>query len=112
MTKLTKILLSIPSIFGIVYMLTFVSTDLLKEITNKVVGFEYQALITNGLILIQIGYLIYRLWNYKNVEKKTKTKWTWLLIIFNFISSLIFIWKKDTELEKLNKNTVHNNVYN
>lgn len=89
-------------------MLTFISTDFLKWITNNVVGFEYQALIVNGLILMQIGYLIYRLWNYKNVDKKVKTEWTWLLIIFNFISSLVFIWKKDAELEK--NNTVHNNV--
>ena len=108
MTKLTKMILTIPSLFGIVYMLTFISTDFLKWITNNVVGFEYQALIVNGLILMQIGYLIYRLWNYKNVDKKVKTEWTWLLIIFNFISSLVFIWKKDTELEK--NNTVHNNV--
>ena len=108
MTKLTKMILTIPSLFGIVYMLTFINTDFLKWITNNVVGFEYQALIVNGLILMQIGYLIYRLWNYKNVDKKIKTEWTWLLIIFNFISSLVFIWKKDTELEK--NNTVHNNV--
>ena len=108
MTKLIKMILTIPSLFGIVYMLTFISTDFLKWITNNIVGFEYQALIVNGLILMQIGYLIYRLWNYKNVDKKVKTQWTWLLIIFNFISSLVFIWKKDTELEK--NNTVHNNV--
>ena len=91
MTKLTKIILTIPSLFGIVYMLTFISTDFLKWISNNVVGFEYQALIVNVLILIQIGYLIFRLWDYKNVEKKVKTEWTWLLIIFNFISSLVFI---------------------
>lgn len=108
MTKLTKIILTIPSLFGIVYILTFISTDFLKWITNNIIGFEYQALIVNGLILMQIGYLIYRLWDYKSVEKKVKTEWTWLLIIFNFISSLVFIWKKDVELEK--NNTVHNTI--
>ena len=110
MTKLTKILLTIPSFIGIVYMITFLSIDFFKWITNNLVGFEYQAPIVNGLILTQSGYLIYRLWNYKNVEKKVKTEWTWLLILGNFISSLFFIWKKDVELEKLNKNTVHNTV--
>lgn len=110
MTKLTKIFLTIPSIIGIVYMFTFWSIDFFKWITNNVVGFEFQAPIVNGLILLQIGYLIYRLWNYKNVEKKTKTEWTWLLVIFNFISSLFFIWKKDDELNKMKKNTVPNNV--
>jgi len=112
MTKPIKILLSIPSIVGIVYMFTFLSVDFFKWITNNVVGFEYQTPIINGLILIQIGYLIYQLWNYKNVEKKTKIEWTWLLVIFNFISSLFFIWKKDAELKKKNKNTVPNTVHN
>jgi hypothetical protein len=103
MTKPIKILMSIPSFFGIAYMFTFLSIDFFKWITNNVVGFEYQIPIVNGLILIQIGYLIYRLWNYKKVDKKTKTEWTWLLLIFNFISSLLFIWKKDAELNKMNK---------
>ncbi len=102
MTKLTKILLTIPSIIGIVYMLTFLSVDFFKWITNNIIGFEYQGIIVNGIILMQIGYLIYRLWNYKNVERKIKMEWTWLLIIFNFLSSLIFIWKKDTEFKNLN----------
>lgn len=102
MTKLTKILLTIPSIIGIVYMLTFLSVDFFKWITNNIIDFEYQGIIANGIILMQIGYLIYRLWNYKNVERKIKMEWTWLLIIFNFLSSLIFIWKKDTEFKNLN----------
>lgn len=110
MTKLTKIILTIPSIIGIVYMVTFLSNDFFKWITNNIVGFEYQGPIVNGLILIQIAYLIYRLWNYKNVEKKIKTEWTCFLVIFNFISSLFFIWKKDSALNEMNKNTVHNNI--
>ncbi len=83
-------------------MLTFLSVDFFKWITNNIIGFEYQGIIVNGIILMQIGYLIYRLWNYKNVERKIKMEWTWLLIIFNFLSSLIFIWKKDTEFKNLN----------
>ena len=110
MTKLIKILLSIPSIVGIVYLITFWSIDFFKWITNNVIGFEYQAPIVNGLILIQITYLIYRLWNFKNIDKHKKTMWTVLLVIFNCVASLIFIWKKDNEFEQLNKNTVHNNV--
>ena len=94
--------MTIPSIIGIVYMLTFLSVDFFKWITNNIIGFEYQGIIVNGIILMQIGYLIYRLWNYKNVERKIKMEWTWLLIIFNFLSSLIFIWKKDTEFKNLN----------
>lgn len=58
MTKLTKILLSIPSIVGIVYLIAFWSIDLFKWITDNVIGFEYQAPFVNGLILIQIAYLV------------------------------------------------------
>ena len=104
MTKLIKILLSIPSIVGIVYQITFWSIDFFKWITNNLIGFEYQAPIVNGLILIQIAYLIYRLWSFKNIDKDKKTMWTVLLVIFNCVASLIFIWKKDNEFEQLNKN--------
>ena len=109
MTKLTKILLTIPSVIGIVYMITFLSIDFFKWITNNIVGYEYQTPILYGLIILQSGYLIYRLWNYKNVKKKVKVEWTWLLIIGNFITSLFFIWKKENELTQKNKKTVHNN---
>ncbi len=103
MTKLTKILLTVPSVIGIFYMITFLSVDFFKWITNNVVGFEYQTPIMYGLFLMQSGYLINRLWNYKNVEKKVKTEWTWLLILGNFISSFYFIWKKNNELIQMNK---------
>ncbi|MCT4665980.1 MAG: hypothetical protein N4A45_12195 [Flavobacteriales bacterium] len=109
MTKLTKILLSIPSILGFVDALTYWNMNFFKWITNNVIGYEYLAPFVSGMILIQIGYLIYRLWGYKNLEKKIKTEWTWFLIIFYFISGLFFIWKKDTELNKMNKNTTPTN---
>ena len=101
MNKLSKILWSIPSIIGIVYIFSFFSVDLFKWITNHVATFEYQAPIVNGLILIQMIYLIYRLWSYKHVDKSKKTVWTVLLIIFNCIAALIFIWKKDTEFQQM-----------
>lgn len=102
MNNSVKILLSIPSIVGAIYMITFWNVDFFKWITNNIVEFNYQAPIVNGLILIQIGYLIYRLWNYKNVETDIKTKWTVFLVFFNLVSSLIFIWKKDYEIQQLN----------
>lgn len=80
-------------------MATFWNVTFFKWITNNIIGFKYQIPIVNGLILLQTGYLIYRLWNYKNVDKRIKTEWTWTLIIFYFIASLIFIWKKDAELK-------------
>lgn len=97
---MTKIILTIPSLINIVYMTTYWNVDFYKWISNKILEYQYQDFIIIGLILIQSGYLIYRLWNHKNVHRKTKTEWTWLLLIFNFISSLVFIWKIDAELIK------------
>ncbi|AKA33839.1 hypothetical protein [Flagellimonas lutaonensis] len=110
MSVLAKIILSIPSLIGIIYMLSFWSIDFFKWISNKIVSYEYQTPIINGLVLLQIGYLIYRLWTYKNLPKSKKTNWTVLLVIFNVVSSLIFIWKKDREFGIENKNTVPNTV--
>ena len=107
MNYFVKILLSIPSIVGTIYMITFWNIDVFKWITNNIVEFSYQTPIVNGLVLIQIGYLIYRLWNYKNVAKNIKTKWTVFLALFNFVSSLFFIWKKDNELQQLNVNNLN-----
>ncbi|PWL40342.1 hypothetical protein DKG77_05855 [Flagellimonas aquimarina] len=100
-----KTLLSIPSIVGIAYMISFWSIDFLKWISNNLVDFQYQAPIVNGLTLLQIGILIYRLWTYKNLPKEKKTNWTIFLVVFNVIASLIFIWKKDYVFEKMDKST-------
>ena len=85
-------------------MITFWDIDFFKWITNNIVEFKYQVPLVNGLILVQIGYLIYRIWNYKHVRKDIKSRWTVLLVFFNFISSLFFIWKKDDELQNMNTN--------
>ena len=102
MTKLTKIVLTVPSIIGILYLITFFTTDFLAWITTNIIEFKYQAPILNGIILIQLAYLIYRLWNYKNIDKHHKTSWTALLVVFNCVTSIIFIWKKDDEFKRLN----------
>jgi len=55
--------------------------------------------------IIQLIYLIRKLWSYKNLKKSIKTNWTWLLIIYTSITSLIFIWKKIDEFENSNNQT-------
>ena len=110
MSVLVKVFLSIPSIIGIIYMFSFWSMDFFRWISSTIVSYEYQAPIINGLVLFQTGYLIYRVWTYKNLPKSKKTNWTTLLVVFNVISSLIFIWIKDKELGIENENTSPNTV--
>ena len=95
MNIFTKLILSIPSVIGIIYMFSYWSMGFFRWITNNIVSYEYQIPIVNGLILLQIGYLIFQLWGYKRVAKSIKTNWTILLVIFNPLSSLIYIWKKN-----------------
>ena len=102
MHLLKKVILSIPSIIGLAYIFTFFNPKSIAWISNNIVDFEYQGPIVNISILIQIGYLIFRLWRYKNLKKSIKTNWTILLILFNSITSLIYIWKKDDEFLELN----------
>lgn len=99
-----KSILTIPSIIGIIFMLTFFNVDFFKWLNNNIINYVYQGVIVNGIILFQIIYLIFRLWSYRNIDKETKTKWTWILFLFSFISSLFYIWKKDNEFYKKNNN--------
>ena len=55
-----------------------------------------------ALTILQLVILIRKLWSFKNLEKSKKSDWTWLLILFNSITSLIFIWKRVDEFEELN----------
>ena len=104
----TKILLSIPSIIGLAYMWTFIDPKSIAWISNNIVPFEFQSPIITSLILIQLGYLIYRLWSYKNIVREKKSEWTFLLIIFNVITCLIYIWQKDDQFESKNNQTAIN----
>jgi len=55
-----------------------------------------------ALTVAQLIILIRKLWSFKKIEKSKKTDWTWLLLLFTMVTSLIFIWKKVDEFEKLN----------
>jgi len=99
----TKVLLSIPSIIGLAYMWTFIDPKSIAWISNNFVSFKYQSPILTSLILIQLGYLIYRLWSYKNIGREKKTEWTFLLIVFNVITCLFYIWQKDGQFELMNQ---------
>ncbi len=90
MTKTQKVLLSIPSLLILIIIPYNFFADLDGENYN---------LIFNGLIVLQILYLIglvyilLKLW--KDSRKTKNTKWTWtLLMIFCMqpITTLVYLW--------------------
>ncbi len=111
MSTRTKLLLSKPTIIGLFYMLTFWFPAEFNWLFPTMEIYNIQMLTFQVLIIIQIIVLLRRLWSFKNLDKDKKKKWTWILIIFNGISSPIYIWNKDKEFEEINKNTVPNNKY-
>jgi hypothetical protein len=54
------------------------------------------------LNIIVMVLLIRKVWSYKKIEKSKKYEWTWIFILFNAIGSLIFIWIRMDQYEKLN----------
>lgn len=98
MTKIQKILLSIPSILILIIILYNFFADLQGENYNEVY---------NGIIVLQILYLIglifilLKLWS---DDRKTKnTKWTWtLLMVFCMqpITTLVYLWAVEPKREK------------
>ncbi|WP_340198826.1 hypothetical protein [Ascidiimonas sp. W6] len=59
----------------------------------------------------QLIFLIGRLRSFENIGKSVKSNWTWYLILFNFITCPIYIWKKDNELiQAERKSTMGNKV--
>jgi len=104
--KFLKIFLSIPSILGLLYMITFIYPKTIAWLHNNIIEYDYQAPIIRILLIIQIIYLIYKLWSYKNIEKSDKTTWTLFLVFFNIIASLVYIWKKDGEFQRMNSKLI------
>jgi len=103
MSIISKILLTIPSILALSYMVTYAFPVEFHWLTPTMEVYYIQVGILQGLTLLQLIILIRKLWSFKHVEKSKKSEWTWLLIIFNSISSLIFIWKHVDNLSDLNR---------
>lgn len=102
MNKTTKILLTIPPLLGLCYMLTLWFPVKFHWLTPSMKAYYIQIAILQSLTIIQLIVLIRKLWSFKNLEKSKKSFWTWILILFNSIASLIFIWKRVDAFEELN----------
>jgi hypothetical protein len=102
MKKIQKILLSVPAIISLLYIVTYMfPTDFVWLIPNMDI-YYLQVFIIQGLTIVQLVILLRRLWHYKTLDRSKKNEWTWLLILFPSITSLIYIWKKDQEFYQIN----------
>jgi hypothetical protein len=90
MTKATKILLTIPSVLGLSYMLTFWFPTEFHWLVPTMKAYYIQIGTLQALTILQLIILIRKLWSFKNLEKSKKTNWTWLLIIFNKLKRKCF----------------------
>lgn len=110
MNKTTKILLSIPSIFGFILLLSVLITDLENWINQYILNAEDLGYLTFGLLIIQFVILTFRIWSFRNVGRNKKGEETFYLFSLNLIAAMHYIWKTDKKLIDLNKKTTHNNV--
>ncbi len=108
MKKGQKILLSIPPVIGLLYMLTFIFPTKFNWLIPDMLTYYILTISISLSIQFIIAILIWKIWNYKNVEKSEKWNWTLLLLFFNSITILIYVWKIDDQ--NINENTVPNTV--
>ena len=102
MKKIYKILLSIPSLFGLFYMVTYVYPSSFKWIYQLEQDYSIDS-IQKVLTFVPVIILIVRIWKFKNVKKDVKYTWTWLLFFFNLITAVIYVWFFDDKLVEINK---------
>lgn len=77
------------------------------KIFPTVISYQIGVYSVFGLTILQIIYLIRYLWKIELIEKKVKSNWTGLMILFPQIAHLIFIWNKVKEFEfDKSKNTL------
>lgn len=90
----SKILSSIPSVLSLAYAITFVFPERFLWLVPSMRAYYWQVGILNGSLCLVVFLLILQLWKLPQFSKKEKTDWTWILIIFNVYSVLIFVWYK------------------
>ncbi|MDX5468233.1 MAG: hypothetical protein LPK45_00205 [Bacteroidota bacterium] len=98
-----KILLSLPSaLMGFVILILYFPKEF-AWLSPSLKEYYFQLIVLELLYLIQVIPLIRKLWTLKQVKKSIKLEWTWIILFFSPISSLVFIWSKWEELNKINQ---------
>lgn len=101
MSTSQKLLLSLPVVLLLLYQATFIAPSyFLRLIPSMKIHY-----ILNGsigvLYLSTLFFLLRRMWSYTTIDRKLKVDWTWNLILFGWITTFIYIWKKDKEFHAM-----------
>ena len=102
LSKTQKILLSVPTVLGLLFSVTYFFPSKFGWLIPDMRTYYIQVFTIQALTIIQLIVLIRRLWHYKSLTRSKKNEWTWLLILFSQITTLLFIWKKDEEFHLIN----------
>jgi hypothetical protein len=94
MTTTTKVLLSTPSVLGFFYVPTLAFPTAFTWLHTSMDAYYFQLGTIQALTILQLVLLIKKVWSFKALERSTKTRWTWYLIFFNWMASLLFIWNR------------------
>jgi hypothetical protein len=98
-----KILLSIPSLLGLVLWLSHLTPEKFTWLLPDFATYQTWTTSINALVLLTMVILIRRLWKFETIDKSKKTQWTALIILLNFVSTLFYIWKADDQMVRENE---------
>jgi len=104
MKKSQKILLSIPSIIGLLFMLVFIFPTKFGWLLPDMKNYYIWVTSINVTVIATAIVLIKRIWTLKKTERSTKCIWTFNMVFFHALAILIYVWKFDRQMVRKNKN--------
>ena len=109
MSKISKIILSLPTALGAFVLISrFIHG--LENWLAEILNYESQGIVLIGLIFFQEIILIFRIWSFKNVTTSKKAENTFYLIGFNLVAGAVYVWRTDDNFIKMNKKNDSNNI--
>lgn len=103
LSRLQKVLLSLPLLLLAFYQVTFLYPTRFTWLIPSMKVYYIEIGILACLHLVLLFILLKRIWKYEHVNRKLKSDWTWYLLLFGWITIFIYIWKKDNEFQQLNQ---------
>lgn len=103
MKKSQKILLSIPSVIGLIFMFVYIFPTKFSWLLPDMESYYIWVISINVTVITTAVILIRHLWRFEKIEKSTKWIWTFNMIFFHALAILIYVWKVDSQMVIKNK---------